>query len=82
MYSDKYFTKYCENAESVQHGSGLPYGVESQFSRKREKFLFSGLRAHCPVHRGSLEDSTDQRTDLTETELSLGYIIVLVFTVQ
>ena len=24
MYSDKYFTKYCENAESVQHGSGLP----------------------------------------------------------
>ena len=25
MYSDKYFTKYCENAESVQHGSGLPY---------------------------------------------------------
>ena len=25
MYYDKYFTKYCENAERVQHGSGLPY---------------------------------------------------------
>ena len=25
MYSKKYFTKYCENAGSVEHGSGLPY---------------------------------------------------------
>ena len=25
LYSDKYFRKYCENAESVQHGSGIPY---------------------------------------------------------
>ena len=28
MYSDKYFTKYCENVGSVQHGSGLPYATQ------------------------------------------------------
>ena len=29
MYSDKCFTKYCENVESVQHGSGLPYALRA-----------------------------------------------------
>ena len=29
-YSNKYFRKYCENAESVQHGPGLPYSIQDK----------------------------------------------------